>query len=48
VLRVAEYSFTGMATSPNETVSDAMDLAAMRLSSAGVEQVPTPVGRTWG
>jgi hypothetical protein len=30
VLRVAEYNFTGMATSPKETVSDAIDLAAMK------------------
>src|SRR5581483_4064537 len=29
---VAEYSFTGIETSPNETLSDAMDLAAMVLS----------------
>src|SRR5688572_27947564 len=29
---VAEYSFTGIDTSPNETVSDAIDLAAMASS----------------
>jgi hypothetical protein len=28
---VAEYSFTGIATNPKETVSDAIDLAAMKL-----------------
>ncbi len=29
---VAEYSFTGMATSPKDTVSDAMERAAMTIS----------------
>jgi hypothetical protein len=36
---------TGMATSPNETVSDAIDLKAMRISSGILveEQVPAPM-----
>src|ERR1700722_7712957 len=39
-LRVAEYSFTGIATSPNDTVSDAIDLAAIKIPSRCMQQVP--------
>jgi ribosomal protein L16/L10AE len=45
---VAEYSFTGMATSPKETVRDAIDLAAMKLPSRCNQQVPAPLPAAWG
>src|SRR5580692_5224840 len=47
-LRVAEYSFTGIATSPKDTVSDAIDLAAMKIPSRCMQQVPALVPRLGG
>jgi hypothetical protein len=48
VLRVAEYNFTGMATSPKETVSDAIDLAAMKNALPLMQQVPAPLPASLG